>query len=62
MSSGKYLVPPGENKSDEELWNETWKRLGRFLPNLHEELFPPPSRAETVAEAERDNPTLQNQV
>jgi brefeldin A-resistance guanine nucleotide exchange factor 1 len=40
MSSGGYLVPPSENPDHAELWNETWKRLDRFLPGLLEELFP----------------------
>lgn len=42
MASGKYLVPPEEDKTNEELWNQTWKRLERFLPGFLEELFPPP--------------------
>lgn len=39
MSSGGYLVPPDEKPEQEELWNETWKRIDRFLPNLFAELF-----------------------
>ena len=40
MSSGGYLVPPDEKPEREELWNETWKRINRFLPNFFAELFP----------------------
>ena len=40
MSDSGYLVPPDKNPEKAELWNETWKRLDRFLPNLFEELFP----------------------
>lgn len=40
MANGGYLAPPDENPEQEELWNETWKRINRFLPNLHAELFP----------------------
>jgi brefeldin A-resistance guanine nucleotide exchange factor 1 len=40
MSSGGYLVPPSEKPGQAELWNETWKRLDRFLPALFTELFP----------------------
>ena len=40
MSSGGYLVSPDENPEKEELWNETWKRINRFLPNFFAELFP----------------------
>jgi brefeldin A-resistance guanine nucleotide exchange factor 1 len=38
MSSNGYLVPPSQDPSKEELWNETWKRIDRFLPNLRAEL------------------------
>jgi brefeldin A-resistance guanine nucleotide exchange factor 1 len=40
MSNGGYLAPPDENPAQEELWNETWKRVNRFLPNFFAELFP----------------------
>ncbi len=55
MSSSGYLVPPDQDPEQAELWNETWKRLNRFLPNLFEELFPeeakkPPPGAVKMAE------------
>lgn len=46
MSSQGILVPPGATNDDadaklnEALWNETWKRLDRFLPHLFAEVFP----------------------
>jgi brefeldin A-resistance guanine nucleotide exchange factor 1 len=40
MSNGGYLAPPDENPQREELWNETWKRINRFQPDLFGELFP----------------------
>jgi brefeldin A-resistance guanine nucleotide exchange factor 1 len=40
MSNGGYLAPPDENPKREELWNETWKRINRFQPDLFGELFP----------------------
>lgn len=50
MSSGGYLVAPttDDGEGDDEnqdpkkdrLWNETWKRLERFLPGLKGEVFP----------------------
>jgi brefeldin A-resistance guanine nucleotide exchange factor 1 len=40
MQSGGYLAPPAEKPEQTELWNETWKRLNRFLPNLYKELYP----------------------
>jgi golgi-specific brefeldin A-resistance guanine nucleotide exchange factor 1 len=44
MSSGGYLAPPREKPEQEKLWVETWKRLGRFLPDLFGELFPEDSK------------------
>ncbi|KAK0722283.1 hypothetical protein B0T26DRAFT_641174 [Lasiosphaeria miniovina] len=38
MSSNSYLVPPSKNPAREELWNETWKRIDRFLPDLKNDL------------------------
>ncbi|KAK0629927.1 hypothetical protein B0T17DRAFT_491256 [Bombardia bombarda] len=38
MSSNGYLVPPSKNPEREELWNETWKRIDRFLPDLRNDL------------------------
>ncbi|KAK4448109.1 hypothetical protein QBC34DRAFT_408165 [Podospora aff. communis PSN243] len=38
MSTNGYLVPPSQNPEREELWNETWKRIDRFLPDLRKEL------------------------
>ena len=46
MASGKYLVPPEEDEKNAELWKLTWKRLERFLPDLHEELFRASSQPE----------------
>lgn len=48
MSNGGYLVPPEDTAkgTSSEIWEETWKRVDRFLPNLFEEIFPlPPSTA-----------------
>ncbi|KAL1841846.1 hypothetical protein VTJ49DRAFT_6523 [Mycothermus thermophilus] len=38
MSSNGYLVPPSKDPSKKELWEETWKRIDRFLPRLRGEL------------------------
>lgn len=40
MADGGYLVPPSENADNVRLWDETQRRLERFLPNLFSELFP----------------------
>lgn len=44
MSSGGVLVRPApneENQKVKDLWDQTWQRLERFLPDLKAELFPP---------------------
>lgn len=59
MSSNGYLVPPSQNPELEELWNETWKRIDRFLPDLRKDLAldepkvaeAPPSAAAGVSAA-----------
>ncbi|KAL5601338.1 uncharacterized protein BROUX77_005587 [Berkeleyomyces rouxiae] len=38
MSSIDYLVPPSKDASKAGLWNETWKRIDRFLPDLRADL------------------------
>ncbi|KAJ5152360.1 hypothetical protein N7492_010655 [Penicillium capsulatum] len=40
MADGGYLVAPSQDPSKEEMWLETRKRLGRFLPDLFAEIFP----------------------
>lgn len=38
MASSGYLVSPTRDPSNEKLWNETWKRIDRFLPDLRSDL------------------------
>ncbi|OLN97319.1 hypothetical protein CCHL11_01118 [Colletotrichum chlorophyti] len=38
MASSGYLVSPSRDPSKETLWNETWKRIDRFLPDLKSDL------------------------
>lgn len=38
MISSGYLVPPSRNSSKQPLWDETWKRVDRFLPDLRNDL------------------------
>ncbi|KAI4170760.1 MAG: hypothetical protein LQ343_004722 [Gyalolechia ehrenbergii] len=43
MKSDGYLVPPtlgGEQGTP--IWDETWKRVDKFLPGMREEIFPDP--------------------
>jgi golgi-specific brefeldin A-resistance guanine nucleotide exchange factor 1 len=38
MSSSGYLISPKLDPSKERIWNETWKRIDRFLPDLRADL------------------------
>ncbi|KAG6001207.1 hypothetical protein E4U21_004613 [Claviceps maximensis] len=38
MISSGFLVPPENIKSEQPLWDETWKRIDRFLPALRNDL------------------------
>jgi brefeldin A-resistance guanine nucleotide exchange factor 1 len=49
MSNGGFLAPPSEKPEQEVLWNETWKRINRFLPNFFAELFPGESQKPKAA-------------
>ena len=51
MANGGYLVPPHENPDDSRLWDETWKRLERFLPGMFKEIFPDPVQPAPAAAA-----------
>ena len=42
MADGGYLAPPSNNEKPSEIWEETWKRINRFLPGLFREVFPEP--------------------
>lgn len=41
MESSGVLVPPAADAAKKELWDETWKRVDRFLPDLQAEIAPP---------------------
>ena len=38
MASSGFLVAPAQDSSKRTLWDETWKRLDRFLPDLRSDL------------------------
>ena len=40
MESNGALVPPTEDATKKEMWEETWKRVDRFLPDLRAEIAP----------------------
>jgi len=48
MADGGYLVPPADNEKPSEIWEETWKRVDRFLPDLFQEIFPEVKTPATV--------------
>ncbi|MCJ1288215.1 GDP/GTP exchange factor for ARF [Xylographa opegraphella] len=53
MANGGYLAPPSGNPQYARLWEETWKRLARFLPGMFQEIFPDPPELPRVAAAEQ---------
>ncbi|KAE9962249.1 hypothetical protein BLS_000590 [Venturia inaequalis] len=53
MQSGGYLAPPEEKPEQAELWNETWKKLNRFLPHLYKELYPDVKEVDRGGEAKK---------
>ncbi|KAF6820388.1 Sec7 domain-containing protein [Colletotrichum musicola] len=38
MASSGFLIAPSKDATKESLWNETWKRIDRFLPDLKNDL------------------------
>lgn len=46
MADGGHLVSPTQDPSKEQIWSETKKRLGRFLPTLFVEIFPDDTAAQ----------------
>ncbi|PHH73087.1 hypothetical protein CDD82_5663 [Ophiocordyceps australis] len=38
LASSGYLVPPSRDASRKKLWDETWKRIDRFMPELKSEV------------------------
>jgi brefeldin A-resistance guanine nucleotide exchange factor 1 len=61
LSSGGYLVPPDEKPEKEELWNETWKRINRFLPNFFAELFPEEAKKPKVERKAKEATTKEKE-
>ena len=49
MANGGYLVPPSTKPDQAQIWNETWKRVDRFLPGLFKEIFPEQTHPPLVA-------------
>ena len=55
-------MPPSDNETPSEIWEETWKRVDRFLPDLFREVFPehkapPAERKEVAGQEETSIPT-----
>ena len=40
MADGGFIQPPSNDSPPTELWDETYKRVDRFLPDLIAEIFP----------------------
>ena len=57
MVDGGYLMPPSENANNSEIWDETWKRVDRFLPGLYKEIYPEASSSAGLAPTETSQKT-----
>ena len=57
MADGGFIQPPSDDSSPTELWDETCKRVNRFLPDLIAEIFPqvnaPPAGTKPAAAQEQ---------
>ena len=40
MADGDYLQPPAEGEKPSQMWEMTWRRIDRFLPNLFRDIYP----------------------
>lgn len=40
MADGGFLKPPAEGEKPSLIWEMTWKRVDRILPNLYMDIFP----------------------
>lgn len=56
-------MPPSENANNSEIWDETWKRVDRFLPELHKEIFPEasPAASLTITKTSKKSPPPNNE-
>jgi brefeldin A-resistance guanine nucleotide exchange factor 1 len=52
MANGGFLIPSSEKGNKSPLWEQTWKRLDRFLPGMYEEIFPVPQQTAALRPAE----------
>ncbi|CAG9763319.1 unnamed protein product [Ceutorhynchus assimilis] len=55
MNSAK-VFDNAEGKN--QLWHHTWEKIGRFLPNLKEELFKEPVKLKPIIQDESDQQTI----
>jgi brefeldin A-resistance guanine nucleotide exchange factor 1 len=39
MATSGYLVSPEKDASRKKLWDETWERVDRFLPDLRNDII-----------------------
>lgn len=54
MESNGVLVASTEDATKKEMWEETWKRVDRFLPDLRAEIAPAPEELEPKPTADAD--------
>ena len=59
MASSGYLVPPTQDPSRKTLWDETWKRVDRFLPDLRNDLSAEEPETTPVAQDGEDKKEME---
>ena len=58
MADGGYLQPPAQGEKPFQMWEMTWKRIDRFLPNLFRDIYPEskPTQLEPSEAASQQQP------
>ena len=56
MADGGYLKSPTEGEKPSAMWEETWERVDRFLPDLLREVFPETKASEAQVRGSADLP------
>lgn len=49
MADGGYLEHPAEGEKPSRMWEMTWQRIDKFLPNLYKDIYPETKAAEANA-------------
>ena len=62
MADGGFITPPSNHQPPTELWEQTRKRVDRFLPGLVAEIFPQITAPESASQASPANQDVPEQL